>query len=201
MGSSSSKFRKHLNNGDEFAALQLYNSSSDLRKALDPNCSYGDTYSHDTPLHLAARHAMKSLLRIFLNELGGNPNKKNIRNETPLHCLAVTSSGNTFSVQQRRAECLTLLLHWRGAVMADGVVEKVDLDAEDEKQNTPLHYAATSGMKRFVEILVAHGSPLFTENTLKQTPCDCAEKSGHGDIALYLESKMVFSVSHFYLFL
>ena len=48
------------------------------------------------------------------------------------------------------------------------------------------------------QILVAHGAPLFTENTLKQTPCDCAEKAYHSDIALYLESKMVFSVSYFY---
>ena len=63
MGSSSSKFRKHLQNGDEYAALQLYNSNADLRKGLDPNMSYGDTYSHDTPLHFAARHSMKSLLR------------------------------------------------------------------------------------------------------------------------------------------
>ena len=46
-----------------------------------------------------------------------------------------------------------------------------------------------------LQILVAHGAPLFTENTLKQTPCDCAEKAYHSDIALYLESKMVFSVS------
>ncbi len=63
MGSSSSKFRKHLQNGDEYAALQLYYNSSDLRKGLDPNSSYGDNYNHDTPLHYAARHAMKSLLR------------------------------------------------------------------------------------------------------------------------------------------
>ena len=63
MGSSSSKFRKHLNNGDEVAALQLYNNNSDLRKALDPNSSYGDSHNHDTPLHYAAKHGMKSLLR------------------------------------------------------------------------------------------------------------------------------------------
>jgi len=41
---------------------------------------------------------------------------------------------------------------------------------------------------------VAHGAPLFVENLAKETPCDSAEKSGHSDIALYLESKMVFSV-------
>ena len=63
MGSSSSKFRKHLSNGDEVAALHLYNNNSDLRKGLDPNCSYGDHHNHETPLHYASKNAMKSLLR------------------------------------------------------------------------------------------------------------------------------------------
>jgi len=63
MGSSSSKFRKYIQSGDEYAAIHLYSSSSDLRKALDPSLSYGDNYSHDTPMHMVARHAMKSLLR------------------------------------------------------------------------------------------------------------------------------------------
>lgn len=63
MGSSTSKFRKHLQNGDEVAALHLYNSNNDLRKGLDPNCSYGDSHQHETPLHYVSRHGMKSLLR------------------------------------------------------------------------------------------------------------------------------------------
>ena len=63
MGSSSSKFRKHLQNGDEVQALQLYTNNTDLQKALDPNCSYGDSHQHETPLHYAARHGMKTLLR------------------------------------------------------------------------------------------------------------------------------------------
>ena len=63
-----------------------------------------------------------------------------------------------------------------------------------QKQNTGLHYAAASGLRRCVELLVNANGPLFLENALKQTPCDCSEKNDHSDIALYLESKMVFSV-------
>ena len=57
------------------------------------------------------------------------------------------------------------------------------------------------------QLLVSFGASLFIENSAKETPCDCAEKAGHAQIALYLESKMVFSVklnslfsiaSHFY---
>jgi len=44
------------------------------------------------------------------------------------------------------------------------------------------------------QLLVSFGAPLFLENSGKETPCDCAEKAGHAQIALYLESKMVFSV-------
>ncbi|KAJ8319887.1 hypothetical protein KUTeg_001474 [Tegillarca granosa] len=42
-------------------------------------------------------------------------------------------------------------------------------------------------------MLVQQGAPLFSENKDEQTPCDLAEKGGHSEIALYLESKMVFS--------
>jgi hypothetical protein len=39
---------------------------------------------------------------------------------------------NNFVVQQRRSECLALILQWRGATLQDGEVEKVDLGAQDE---------------------------------------------------------------------
>lgn len=38
-----------------------------------------------------------------------------------------------------------------------------------------------------------HGGDLFAENENKDTPCDCAEKQHHKDLALNLESQMVFS--------
>lgn len=34
---------------------------------------------------------------------------------------------------------------------------------------------------------------LFAENENKETPCDCAEKQHHKELALSLESQMVFS--------
>ncbi|CAC5423953.1 ANKIB1 [Mytilus coruscus] len=195
MGSSSSKFRKHLSNGDEYAALNQYNNSSELRKALDPNSSYGDSHNHETPLHYASKFAMKSLLRIFLSEHNGNPNKTNGMKQTCLHCVCMEKAEHSqvYPVMKRRAECLAMLLKWRGARLEDNETERVNLGAQDEEQNTALHYAALSGLKQCVEMLVQHGAPLFQENCDNQTPCDSAEKGGHADIALYLESKMVFS--------
>jgi len=48
-------------------------------------------------------------------------------------------------------------------------------------------------VKLFLQRLVESGIPLETENKDNETACDCAEKNGHSDIALFLESNMVFS--------
>ncbi|ESO82483.1 hypothetical protein LOTGIDRAFT_134513 [Lottia gigantea] len=193
MGSASSKFRKYLQSDNEVAALQLYQNNGDLRKALDPNCSYGDSHQHETPLHICSRHGMRSLLRIFLYEKGGNPNKTNNHKETVLHCVCMEKNSQFYNVQRRRLDCLAMVLKWKGATLQDEEVEKIDVAALDEKNNTALHYAAASGLKACVEMLVQNGSPLFLENEDNHTPCDCAEQNGHNEIALYLESKMVFS--------
>lgn len=90
-------------------------------------------------------------------------------------------------------------------------------------ENTPMHYAAMKNLPTCVQVsnlfffayfylkkkyfnkfkkfilfsksLVSHGAYLFVENQDRSTPCDLAERFGHKDIALYLESKMIFSVS------
>lgn len=43
------------------------------------------------------------------------------------------------------------------------------------------------------QILVRREANLFAENENKETPCDCAEKQHHKELALSLESQMVFS--------
>ncbi|KAK5648628.1 hypothetical protein RI129_003520 [Pyrocoelia pectoralis] len=192
MGSSSSKFKKYLQHGDEFAAMQIYQNSPELRKNLDPNLSYGENHNHNTALHYAAKHGMKHLLRTFLNDLGGNPNKKNGSNETVLHCSCQLNQSKAFSAQERRAACVQLLVYWKGVHLKEGGREKVDLTAQDKEGNTALHWAASTGLKRCVELLLAHGAPIFSENNDKLTPCDLAMRYSHHEIARLLESKMVF---------
>lgn len=193
MGSTSSKFKKYLQHGDEFAAMQIYQSSPELRKNLDPNLSYGENHNHNTALHYAAKHGMKHLLRTFLNDLGGNPNKKNGLNETVLHSACQLNQTKSFSAQERRAACVQLLLYWKGVSLNNGGRERVDLSAQDKEGNTALHWAAQTGLKRCVELLLAHGAPLFVENNDKLTPCDLAMRGSHHDIARLLESRMVFA--------
>lgn len=70
--------------------------------------------------------------RTFLNDLGGNPNKKNGSNESVLHSACTLGAHKTFSAQERRAACVTLLLQWRGVELNKGDQrEKVDLSAQD----------------------------------------------------------------------
>ena len=72
-------------------------------------------------------------------------------------------NGRNFVVQQRRAECLMLVLQWRGATLADGEIERVELGAQDEKLSTGLHYCAASGLKRCVEV---SNIPYYSRHTL-----------------------------------
>lgn len=78
---------------------------------------------------------MKHLLRTFLNDLGGNPNKKNALNETVLHCACQLNQTKSFSAQERRAACVQLLLYWKGVPLATGGREKIDLTAQDKVNN------------------------------------------------------------------
>ncbi|XP_069504533.1 ankyrin repeat and IBR domain-containing protein 1 isoform X2 [Ambystoma mexicanum] len=205
MGNATTKFRKAIINGDEHLAYQIYESNPQFKETLDPNASYGEPYQHNTPLHYASRHGMTRLVGAFLFGKDGNPNKRNVHNETAMHLLCM---GPQIMISEgalhprltrlsednvRRADCLQMILKWRGAKLDQGEYERAAVDAVDNKRNTPLHYASASGMKACVELLVKHGGNLFAENENKDTPCDCAEKQHHKDLALNLESQMVFS--------
>jgi len=87
MGNTTTKFRKALINGDENLACQIYENNPQLKESLDPNTSYGEPYQHNTPLHYAARHGMNRILGTFLFGRDGNPNKRNVHNETSMHLL------------------------------------------------------------------------------------------------------------------
>ncbi|XP_065146958.1 ankyrin repeat and IBR domain-containing protein 1 isoform X1 [Paramisgurnus dabryanus] len=205
MGNTTTKFRKALINGDEGLAWQLYESNPQFKEALDPNASYGEPYQHNTPLHYASRHAMTRLIRSFLFSKDGNPNKCNIHNETALHLLCMGPQillgeealqpriSHPQEDEQKRAECLKMVLLWTGAKLDQGEYESVNVNALDNKKSTGLHYAAAAGMMSCVELLVNSDADLFVENEDRETPCDTAEKMHHKELALRLESQMVFS--------
>ncbi|XP_061521155.1 ankyrin repeat and IBR domain-containing protein 1 isoform X2 [Phycodurus eques] len=208
MGNTATKFRKALVGGDEALAWQLYEGNPQFRDGLDPNASYGEQYQHNTPLHYVCRHGMTRLLRSFLFSKEGNPNKRNVHNETCLHVLCqgplilLLPEGalsprlaRPQREEQRRADCLQMLLRWTGARLEGGQYEKANVNATDNRRSTCLHYAAASGMKSCVELLIQSDADLFIEDDDKLTPCDHAERHHHTELALSLESQMVFSSS------
>uniref|UniRef100_A0A3Q2QQE4 Ankyrin repeat and IBR domain-containing protein 1 n=1 Tax=Fundulus heteroclitus TaxID=8078 RepID=A0A3Q2QQE4_FUNHE len=206
MGNTATKFRKALVSGDEALAWQLYDCNPQFRDGLDPNASYGEQYQHNTPLHYVCRHAMTRLLRSFLFSKEGNPNKRNVHNETCLHVLCQGPQilllpegalsprlARPQRDEQRRADCLQMILSWTGARLEGGQYEKANVNATDNHHSTCLHYAAAAGMKSCVELLIQSEADLFVEDEDKLTPCDHAERHHHTDLALSLESQMVFS--------
>uniref|UniRef100_A0A3B4XHI5 Ankyrin repeat and IBR domain-containing protein 1 n=1 Tax=Seriola lalandi dorsalis TaxID=1841481 RepID=A0A3B4XHI5_SERLL len=208
MGNTATKFRKALVSGDEALAWQLYEGNPQFRDGLDPNASYGEQYQHNTALHYVCRHAMTRLLRSFLFSKEGNPNKRNVHNETCLHVLCQGPQilllpegalsprlARPQRDEQRRADCLQMILSWTGARLEGGQYEKANVNATDNHHSTCLHYAAAAGMKSCVELLIQSEADLFVEDEDKLTPCDHAERHHHTELALSLESQMVFSSS------
>ena len=79
-------------------------------------------------------------------DLGGNPNKKNARNETVLHCVCAGGITDKSSSQKiRRFECILLCLQWKGTKLANGSVECVDLKAADEVKIFSITVTAPNG--------------------------------------------------------
>src|SRR5690348_2370905 len=86
MGTTQSKLRKHLINGDEYAVLEMLHNHPELSVSFNPNDQIGDQ-DRNSALHIAARYAMKPLVRLFLYDLGANPNVLNEKRQTALHLI------------------------------------------------------------------------------------------------------------------
>lgn len=110
MGSSSSKFRKALQKGEEVEAMELYLKNPDIKRNLDPNYNYGENYNNNTLLHYACLYGMKPFIRDFTSE-GANDSLKNSFNQTPIHFLCMVERGPDPVKDKQRAECLSSMLY------------------------------------------------------------------------------------------
>ena len=120
MGSSSSKFRKALQKGEQVEAMNLYLKHPEIKRNINPNSSFGENHGHKTPLHYAALHAMKPFIREFMAE-GADPNNKSIQGWTAVHCACLTNRGRDYAVDKQRAECISYLVEWRSSDDSRGV--------------------------------------------------------------------------------
>ena len=222
---SSRQFRHALQKGDEEAALALYLSREDLRplnpsklvgivrrtspmhyaakrgfarlfrefvlRGGDPNA---ENYARQSVVHEICTAPNGS-------EASVGKNRADMLEFLITFCAAPTQPSPSPQPDERsRVEELAELAI--AVEEAGGVPEEprskpqpLLLSKQDSALNTPLHLAATSGLSRCVELLLAYGAATNTENIAKQTPLDCAEASGHADIVALLEPKVVFSPS------
>lgn len=80
--------------------------------------------------------------RTFLFVRDGNPNKRNVHNETSMHLLCM---GPQIMISEgalhprltrpseddcRRADCLQMILKWKGAKLDEGQYERAAIDAD-----------------------------------------------------------------------
>ncbi|KAH1000894.1 hypothetical protein HUJ04_013165 [Dendroctonus ponderosae] len=118
---------------------------------------------------------MKHLVRAFLTDLGGNPNKRNALNETALHATCQISPNSINGSQDRRAICVQFLLHWRGAILPSGGREKVDLAAQDDLTHS-------SEMRPISPVLEAPGKTAF----LTEDPRDIIKNGTYNQVPIVL---------------
>ncbi|XP_028393114.1 ankyrin repeat and IBR domain-containing protein 1-like [Dendronephthya gigantea] len=188
MGVSSTKFRQALQRGEEEEAMNLFIRHPNLKRAVRLNRSFGPNFSHNTAIHYVSIHAMKQLLQDLLSE-GANPLLKNSAGQTAFH-LVCDRKDNAF----RRYESLKLLLTWLNESEENETASKLTIEqVVDEGTNSPLHYAANTGLLDCVKELVSNGAPIYLENNEGLTACDIAVKKNFREIAEFLETKMVFN--------
>ena len=108
MGGTESRFNSLIVEGNETEALELWESNPELQARFRPDLPIKSTQQRDTPLHSAARGAMKDLMRELLSH-GADPRAKNVVGETPLH-IACRSARFSSRTNRLRADLLRLLL-------------------------------------------------------------------------------------------
>ena len=212
MGGINSKLRKYLEIGDQEMSTKIIVDHSDMLKNFSANEVI--TEFNETPLLLCCKWSMNSIVKTLLYECNGNPNRKNVFNQTAIHLICqipfrlrtdpnsetLTETPKPYQTKEeaneKRAECLRIVLDWNRISQTNKnkkVIETIDINALDRNGNTALHLAATHGLIECVKILIENNSELFIENESGDTAIELSSKYCHLEVLKYLEFKMVYS--------
>lgn len=176
-----------MTEGNEDKAIMLYMSKDGSK--LHPSKPFPTKKvggSEDSPMHVAARHALGKIFKMFI-EYGGHPGCINARKENCGHAVCQLTS-----FPAKRAEILDMIYDWRGQT-ADNLIDLVNIDATDMDGNTALHLAALNGILPCVERLVLRGANISLQNNEGQTCSDLADRGGHFALGTVLELGKVFT--------
>ena len=140
---------------------------------------------HCSPLHLVCHHAALDLLENFL-ERGGDVSHIDREGRTSLHHVVITApighpKHPPKASPEQRLLCLQIVLdNMRGSV-----------NLVDALGNTPLHYAASSGLLNCCKELVAKGVNVYALNIDGLTAADLAHTHKHPETRDFLEACMI----------
>ncbi|XP_023314855.1 serine/threonine-protein phosphatase 6 regulatory ankyrin repeat subunit A-like [Trichogramma pretiosum] len=128
----------------------------------------------NTPLHLALGRDRTKLVESLLRR-GADPNLANAEGSTPLHVICRENSNPPSGVK-------IVDIARRFFDVSDDVGRPVDVDARDDKGNTPLHLVLQSpgGIEPMTKLLLSRGADVNLANEAGSTPLHVVSKRHYG---------------------
>ena len=149
-------------------------SSQEAIKLKDPN---ERDWHGRTALHRAAETGNKSLAEKLVSA-GADPDIKDKNDETPLYCVFHYVSDRETSHGRLSEEDDVL----SGEIIQMLVEAGANVNAENKRGYSPLHFAAMSGGARAAQALIECGAKLDARARDGKTPIDCAEDTNQAEI-------------------
>uniref|UniRef100_A0ABD2X2M8 Uncharacterized protein n=1 Tax=Trichogramma kaykai TaxID=54128 RepID=A0ABD2X2M8_9HYME len=123
-----------------------------LEQGQDPECLYKKTGV--SPLHVALFGGHKKVVELLLRS-GANPNLANKDGSTPLHVICN---------RKRNHDLVNTLFEF-----SNDKYKPININAQDNKDNAPLHLALLHRHKNLIEVLLRRGSDPNLANAKKLT--------------------------------
>ncbi|CAM6038729.1 unnamed protein product [Sphagnum compactum] len=167
--------------GGHVEVVKVFMEDSDVKDLLN-----GTNKDWNTPLHLAIEeghvNVVNTLLEIAGNKLELNENRDG---NTPLHLAA---EGGHVNVVTRLLELVTtetnIGLDSKATNNVQKGANKLNLNATNDEENTPLHLAAKEGHVKIVDVMLQFARELTinANNIRGNTPLHLAAIHGHVDV-------------------
>ena len=139
-----------------------------------------DYFGH-SPLHLACHKGYQNVILLLLHFKADVMLTDGIGN-TPLHLC----------VDNGHEDCV------KGILFSDVCRGKLNINAQNERGDTPLHLAAKWGYGLIVSILLENGAEVFSRNRKKQTPLSLAQNKNVVKIFTDFESQPKIEITRSY---